>query len=78
MLSDADHTRVSEYTRQLFGGSVSIRWEEDPEYPAEYFVVSAVATGTVDELVAKNNEWHYRIAAMIGSGHPYRLMIDPQ
>lgn len=70
---------VIEVTERLFGGPVSIRVEDDPEFPSRYFVVSTPASGEVEELVAKVNDWHRTIREVLGDGiSDYRLMIEPR
>jgi len=78
-LTETAHPQVIELTERLFGGSVSIDKEDDPEYPAQYFVVSTRASGTIEELVAKTDTWHRAIREALGDRiNDYRLIVDPQ
>ena len=60
------HESVATMTRELFGGAVSIRLENDPETDAKYFVVYAEAHGEVDELVELCHQWHVRLGDVAG------------
>ena len=62
----AVHEKVTEMTRQLFGGEVTIRRECDPETPVEYFVVYAAARGEVAELVELDHQWHVALGEAAG------------
>ncbi|MCI0357413.1 MAG: hypothetical protein L0211_02885 [Planctomycetaceae bacterium] len=78
-LSEAAHPRVIEITERLFGGPASIRVEDDPEFPSQYFVVTTPASGDTHELVSKVDDWHRTIRAALGDGiSDYRLMVDPR
>lgn len=65
-------------TKQLFPREVTIQKSSDPEIPdEEYFVFRALATGTVDEIVAKYDEWHRRLPQLApGNEAMFRLSID--
>jgi hypothetical protein len=72
------HRKVGEFTQRLFNGAVSLAAELDPETNEELVAVSVAASGSVQELVAKNDQWHREIVGIAGSEHPFRLIIDPQ
>jgi predicted RNA binding protein with dsRBD fold (UPF0201 family) len=55
------HEKVLEYTRALFSGAIQIFAESDPETDEQYFVVSAVARGEVEDILRSNDIWHRKI-----------------
>ena len=70
---------VIEITERLFGGPVSIRIEDDPEFPSRYFVISSPVSGEVEEIVAKVNDWHRQVRAELGDAIcDYRLLVEPR
>jgi hypothetical protein len=74
-----DHQRVLDYTKQLFGGDSSVQLDVDPETSEQFFVVTAPAKGSVEELVALNHQWHCKLRSAVGDlADQYRLSIDPQ
>ena len=74
-----DHGPVIEYTRQIFGQQPTVALDIDPETNAQSFLVTAPATGSVDELVALDHKWHCGLREALGNlADQYRLSIDPQ
>ena len=74
---DAVTAKVVQFTETLFNGPVVVREESDPEFPSSYLVVSVVATGEVEHIVALNHDWHRRIGEVAGEfGCQYRLSLD--
>ncbi len=65
-------------TRQLFSGEVTIEHVSDPEiHGEEYFVFRAAASGTLDQIVAKYDEWHRQLPRLApGNESMFRLSID--
>jgi hypothetical protein len=72
------YRKVGEFTHQLFHAAVSMAPELDPETNEALVSVSVAASGSVEELVAKNDRWHREIVGIAGAEHPFRLIIDPQ
>ena len=71
------HDKVVRFTQSIFPGSVTISRESDPECSAEYFVVSAAATGEVEEIAALHHQWHAILGDVAGeSAHDYRLSLQ--
>jgi hypothetical protein len=64
----------------LFPGGVSVEVLNDPESPCETFIVLNVeAHGEAKELIARQCQWHERVAASARSeAGSYRLSIDPR
>lgn len=76
---DSSHERVLDYTRGIFGSVAMLARELDPETGEECFVVTATATGDVDQIVAANDCWHRGLVDVAGGSAPqYRLSLDPQ
>lgn len=72
-------SRVLEFTRRIFGGTASIARELDPETNEECTVVTAVVAGTVEEIVAGNDQWHRTLTDHCGeAAGDYRLSLDPR
>jgi hypothetical protein len=63
-----NHDAILKMTAELFpGAKIELGASIDPEIEGdEFFVVSVVASGTVDELVAREGQWHRRMRAIIG------------
>jgi hypothetical protein len=78
-LSDSAHAAVTALTHRLFAGPVSIERESDPEFPSEYFVVTAGARGGVEELVELHHRWHVELQDVAGDqADHYRLSMQLQ
>lgn len=61
--------RAEAITRELFPGEFSVEARTDPEIPDDlYFVVEVRAAGSIEELAARNDEWHGRVCQL-----PYRV-----
>lgn len=57
--------QVAAFTAELFPGEMHIRINNDPEIPDDLYILFGVdATGGIDELAAKNDEWHGRVCRM--------------
>lgn len=70
--------RVLDHTRKIFGGPAAIVGEIDPETNEECLVVTAVVSGTVEEIVAGNDRWHRELRNVCGEAATlYRLDLDP-
>ncbi len=69
---------VIENTHQLFGGDVCVVLEEDPELPDEVNIVFNITThGAVDDVLAKEDEWHARCVQLAESASVlFRLHVD--
>jgi len=58
---------------------VLIDKEDDPEHPAQYFMVSTPAAGTIEDLVAKIECRHRAVREVLCDRiNDYRLIVDPQ
>lgn len=61
--------RAEAITCELFPGEFSVAARTDPEIPDDlYFVVEVRAAGGIDEIAARNDEWHGRICQL-----PHRI-----
>lgn len=57
--------QVAAFTAELFPGEMRISIHNDPDIPDDlYILFGADATGDLDELAAKNDEWHGRICRL--------------
>lgn len=65
-------------TEQLFPGEMRARVKNDPEIPDDlYFVFAVRAVGDIDDLVARNDQWHRRVVKIEDARHGlFRLAID--
>ena len=70
--------QAAAFTAELFPGGMEIRVKNDPEIPDDlYFVFAVRATGSVDDIVARNDQWHRCVARTEGKWHGlFRLAID--
>ena len=74
-----DHQRILDYTKRLFGTDPTVKLDVDPETSEQFFVVSALGAGSVDELVALDDTWHRDLRKAVGElADQYRLSIHPQ
>lgn len=75
-----EHLRnfVLAFTREIFSGSVSCDEREDGESPGEWsYEIAVTDHGEVSEILARNNEWHRRLAFIpFEAQHFFRLLID--
>ncbi len=71
---------VGELTARLFAVGYRIEQAQDHEIPGEaYFVFHVSAEGTVDEIVAKHDEWHRGLRRIDRERRGiFRLSIDAQ
>lgn len=69
---------VAAFTAELFPAEPDIKVKNDPEIPSDlYFVFTVAATGTVDDLAARYDQWHRRVIHSEGRWHGlFRLAID--
>lgn len=70
--------RAEAITRELFPGEFSVEARTDPEIPDDLYLVWEVrATGSITEILARNDEWHRRVCPL---AHEFpglfRLSID--
>ena len=57
--------QVLGFTVEIFPGEPCIQVRNDPEIPDDLYVVFGVAaTGTIDEIAAKNDDWHARVSRL--------------
>lgn len=77
---DRELRAVDELTATLFAAGCRIEHAQDPEIPGEtYFVFHVSAEGTVDEVVAKHDEWHRGLRQIDRERRGiFRLSIDAQ
>lgn len=51
--------QVAAFTAELFPGEMRIRVHNDPDIPDDFYILFSVdAAGDLDDLAAKNDEWH--------------------
>lgn len=70
--------RVAAFTSELFPGDLAVEIRVDPEIADDlYFVFEVRATGSLEEIVARDEQWHRRLVS-IGRDWPglFRLSID--
>jgi hypothetical protein len=69
--------RVIALTRSLFGGAPAISAGADPEYDEIFFVVEARASGTTEEVLRLNDQWHREIVQQAGDqALKFRLALN--
>lgn len=75
-----EYHKVLALTERLFPGSIDVRHERDPEIQGhEYLVFNVSASGTVDDAVARDAQWHRELARIaLHSSNVYCLNIDVQ
>lgn len=60
--------KVASFTADIFPGAMAIKVRNDPEITDDlYFVFDVEPTGSVDEVVARFDEWHRRLRPAVGS-----------
>ena len=71
--------KVAAYTAELCPGEMSIAVTNDPEITGVlYFVFEVAVNGSVEEIVALNDEWHRRLRAAVGTRRElFCLSISP-
>lgn len=58
-------TQVAGFTAELFPGEMRVEVKNDPEIPDDvFFRFSVDATGTIDEIAARNDQWHERVCRL--------------
>ncbi|MGI8982140.1 MAG: hypothetical protein ACR2FY_23155 [Pirellulaceae bacterium] len=69
--------RVIALTRALFGGTPSIVPGVDPEYDEAFFVVEVRASGTTEEILQLNDQWHREVVQQTGDqALKFRLALN--
>lgn len=59
--------QVAAFTAELFPRGVSIKVRNDPEITGDlYFVFEVADVGSVDEIVARHDDWHRRLVDLRG------------
>lgn len=67
---------LREYTAAIFGGSVAVRVETDPEFGDQHLVAEVIGRGSVDEVAARFDQWHRRLRQEFGTqATHYRLAL---
>ena len=70
---------AAQLTRELFGDSFSVSIEPDPEIGNWCDVVfSVLAMGNMEDLLARNTQWHRRLPHTTTAGGAFCLSIDEQ
>ncbi len=60
--------QVVAFTSVLFPGEITLKVKNDPEGADDlYFVIDVVATGSLDEFIARSNEWHLGLRRIAGN-----------
>jgi hypothetical protein len=77
---EGEYDKVVAITQRLFPGPIDVQREKDPEVEGqEYLVLNVVADGTLDEIVARDAQWHHELARIaLHSPNVYCLNIDVQ
>lgn len=71
------HERVKRFTEAIFGAKASIEPSSDPETDSQYFVVHVRATGTVEQALRLDSDWHRRLPeAARDWSQWYRLSVN--
>ncbi|HJT32786.1 MAG TPA: hypothetical protein VJ783_12155 [Pirellulales bacterium] len=61
-------SRVAELSLEFFPGDLVVKAERDWEIPDDiYFVFRVIATGSVDDIVARSNQWHIQVRRAVSS-----------
>lgn len=59
--------KVAAFTAELFPAGLTIKVRNDPEIADDlHFVFDVATSGDVDEIVARDNEWHFRLRREVG------------
>lgn len=59
------YRQVLEATADLFPGEARVSVKNDPEIPDDlYFVFAVGAAGSIDDIAARNDEWHGRVCRL--------------
>jgi hypothetical protein len=57
--------QVAGFAAELFPGEMRVEVKNDPEIPDDVFFRFGVdATGTLDDIAARNDEWHARVCRL--------------
>jgi hypothetical protein len=71
------HERVKRFTEAIFSAKATIEPSSDPETDAQYFVVHVRATGTVEQALRLDSDWHRRLPeAARDWSQWYRLSVN--
>jgi hypothetical protein len=58
-------SQVAGFTAELFPGEMRVEVKNDPEIPDDIFFRFGVdAMGTIDDIAARNDEWHARVCRL--------------
>lgn len=58
-------SQVAGFTAELFAGEMRVEVKNDPEIPDDVFFRFGVdATGTIDDVAARNDDWHARVCRL--------------
>lgn len=61
------YRQIVAFTLVLFPGEVTVKVKNDPEVADDlYFVFDVIATGSVDEVVARSRDWHLTLHRVAG------------
>lgn len=76
VLSPEAISQISGVTHALFGGAVAVNTSRDPEYPAEEYLVFAVAAAlSPGDIVHAECEWIRQVEAIVPNCDSLRLSI---
>lgn len=57
--------QVAAFTAELFPGEMTVEMRVDPEIPDDLYLVFEVdCTGSVDQIVARDEQWHRRLGSL--------------
>ena len=70
--------QVADLTAEIFGGDMEVEVLGDPEIRGElHFTFEVAARGAVDEIVARENEWHLKVRRLVGTrAELFRFSVD--
>lgn len=61
-------SELTDLARSLFGCDPTVTAETDMDFPDEHYLLFRVAvTGTIPEISKRNDEWHEKTLAILGS-----------
>jgi hypothetical protein len=71
--------QIVDITQELFPGRVSMYVQDDPEYPQDrYMVIEAKASGSPEDVVERELEWHRRVVRVHDSCSNLALTFNYQ
>jgi hypothetical protein len=70
--------KIIQITSEMFGREVGVKYDYDPEFPEDGYVVFIVSpSGNPAELVAKEIAWAKAVSGVAKNWESFRLSIRP-